>query len=325
MGRLWGTPGLVLEALIERLKTALGDDVSMLDGYEELPDDLQEKVKLALENGHVADEDWKGDLEQNRAGKRGFRSPAPKKSKKSSKKSAEEEGSEEENDNKSPSQPAPKKRGRAKKDDLERENFEEPVKKKAKSMARKVKTIKDEGSTDEMAVDEQATGPSKATAKNAKKAKGKDAEPEEAVKPKPKAAAKKVKVADEGEAVDDVKIAATAPKKPKAAGKKGKKLAEDDGVDVGEANVEPKKAAGRPRKAKVEDVEMQSPAGAHTDQPSKTTPKSAVTKNAANTKKPIAKKSKNMVVGDAGEAPAEEASKVKRGRKKADSAKTKSS
>lgn len=32
----------------------------MLDGYEELPEDLQEKVKLALENGHVADEDWKG-------------------------------------------------------------------------------------------------------------------------------------------------------------------------------------------------------------------------------------------------------------------------
>lgn len=32
----------------------------MLDGYEELPGDLQEKVKLALEIGHIADEDWKG-------------------------------------------------------------------------------------------------------------------------------------------------------------------------------------------------------------------------------------------------------------------------
>lgn len=32
----------------------------MLDGYEELPSDLQEKVKQSLEVGHVADEDWRG-------------------------------------------------------------------------------------------------------------------------------------------------------------------------------------------------------------------------------------------------------------------------
>lgn len=32
----------------------------MLDGYEELPNDLQEKVKQAFDNGHVDDEDWKG-------------------------------------------------------------------------------------------------------------------------------------------------------------------------------------------------------------------------------------------------------------------------
>ncbi|KAL8813635.1 MAG: hypothetical protein Q9200_000117 [Gallowayella weberi] len=56
--------------------------MEMLDGYEELPEDWQEKVKRAITNGHVDDEDWKGDLEQNRPGKRGFRSPAPKKKKK---------------------------------------------------------------------------------------------------------------------------------------------------------------------------------------------------------------------------------------------------
>lgn len=35
-------------------------DYSLLDGYDELPEELQEKVRRALENGHVDDEDWKG-------------------------------------------------------------------------------------------------------------------------------------------------------------------------------------------------------------------------------------------------------------------------
>ena len=32
----------------------------MVDGYDELPAAEQEKVKFALANGHVPDEDWKG-------------------------------------------------------------------------------------------------------------------------------------------------------------------------------------------------------------------------------------------------------------------------
>ena len=35
-------------------------DMDLIDGYDELPDDAQEKVKRALEQGHVDDEDWKG-------------------------------------------------------------------------------------------------------------------------------------------------------------------------------------------------------------------------------------------------------------------------
>jgi hypothetical protein len=42
------------------LKEYLEDDLDMFDGYEDLPDDLQQKVKKALEQGHVDDEDWKG-------------------------------------------------------------------------------------------------------------------------------------------------------------------------------------------------------------------------------------------------------------------------
>lgn len=32
----------------------------ILDGYDEVSPEAQEKIKFALQNGHVADEDWKG-------------------------------------------------------------------------------------------------------------------------------------------------------------------------------------------------------------------------------------------------------------------------
>lgn len=35
-------------------------DTEMIDGYDELPEDMQAKVLRALEQGHVDDEDWKG-------------------------------------------------------------------------------------------------------------------------------------------------------------------------------------------------------------------------------------------------------------------------
>ena len=50
----------------------------MVDGYDELPKDFQDKVKRAIEQGHVDDEDWKGDIEKNRPGQKGFRSPKKK-------------------------------------------------------------------------------------------------------------------------------------------------------------------------------------------------------------------------------------------------------
>jgi len=38
----------------------LDKDLDLLDGYDELPEEHQDKIKYALENGHVNDEDWKG-------------------------------------------------------------------------------------------------------------------------------------------------------------------------------------------------------------------------------------------------------------------------
>lgn len=35
-------------------------DMEMVDGYDELPADAQEKVRRTFEQGHVDDEDWNG-------------------------------------------------------------------------------------------------------------------------------------------------------------------------------------------------------------------------------------------------------------------------
>ena len=43
---------------ISNLKKDIEGEPSQLDGYDELPEDLQEKVANALEQGHVDDDDW---------------------------------------------------------------------------------------------------------------------------------------------------------------------------------------------------------------------------------------------------------------------------
>ena len=43
---------------ISNLQSSVGGDPSQLDGYDELPEDFQEKVINAIEQGHIADEDW---------------------------------------------------------------------------------------------------------------------------------------------------------------------------------------------------------------------------------------------------------------------------
>jgi len=67
------------------MKAECGMDMDYVDGYEELSQDLQEKVYRALDQGTVDMEDWKGDPAYNVPGKSGT---GPRKSKK---KKAEEE------------------------------------------------------------------------------------------------------------------------------------------------------------------------------------------------------------------------------------------
>lgn len=54
--------GCVTPKQIVGVKTSIEDDLDMFDGFDELPVDLQEKVKTALADGHIADDDWTGVL-----------------------------------------------------------------------------------------------------------------------------------------------------------------------------------------------------------------------------------------------------------------------
>ena len=88
--------GCVTPQQISNLKDAIEDDLERyLDGYAELDKHDKERIAKAVEEGHVADEDWKGvsivavgltvltkchkDVEVNRPGQKGFRTPASKK------------------------------------------------------------------------------------------------------------------------------------------------------------------------------------------------------------------------------------------------------
>ncbi|WPH02847.1 parp-type zinc finger-containing protein c2a9.07c [Acrodontium crateriforme] len=61
--RHWGctTPDI-----FQKWKQTCEGNMDLVDGYDELPEELQVKVKRAFEQGHVDDEDWKGDIECNR-------------------------------------------------------------------------------------------------------------------------------------------------------------------------------------------------------------------------------------------------------------------
>lgn len=55
-----GFRGCVTPKQIANLIESSGGDTDMVDGFDEVPAEYQEKVTFALENGHIPDEDWKG-------------------------------------------------------------------------------------------------------------------------------------------------------------------------------------------------------------------------------------------------------------------------
>ncbi|KAJ9352841.1 hypothetical protein DTO027B9_5589 [Paecilomyces variotii] len=103
----WRHWGCVTPKIVAGLKEILDEadgDYSAIDGFEEISEENQAKVREAIEQGHISDSDWKGDVEMNRPGKHGYRAKATKK-----KASAKENGSKSDAEEEAPAA----KKGRA--------------------------------------------------------------------------------------------------------------------------------------------------------------------------------------------------------------------
>lgn len=61
----WNFRGCVTPKQLANLNDTIGGNFDYLDGFDEITPEMQEKVRLALEQGHVDDNDWKGVRQQN--------------------------------------------------------------------------------------------------------------------------------------------------------------------------------------------------------------------------------------------------------------------
>ena len=52
--------GCVTPNVVKNIGEKIEGNLDYLDGYDELPESEQGKVRLALDQGHIADEDWNG-------------------------------------------------------------------------------------------------------------------------------------------------------------------------------------------------------------------------------------------------------------------------
>ncbi|WEW54971.1 alkaline phosphatase [Emydomyces testavorans] len=178
----WKHWGCVTPRQIASLQEIVGEDkdFSLVDGFDELSAANQDKIREAVEQGHVADSDWKGDVEMNRPGKTGFRVRA-------SKKHADEDDREAiEGTPKKTKRPRGKKRDR----ESDAEEAAEPVTKNAKTAASKKKKKAAEAEAEEEEQEPDASNepaePPKARRKSGGKGKNSEAEQKgsKAIEPK---------------------------------------------------------------------------------------------------------------------------------------------
>ncbi|TGJ63289.1 hypothetical protein EYR41_011222 [Orbilia oligospora] len=160
--------GCVTPTIIANVWKDISEDITSLDGYEELPESDQQLVLKSLQDGHVPDDIWKGDKEMNVPGARGMTKRA---SKKKAVKSEDEEEAEEEKE-------APKKRFAAKREKA-------PVKEKKATAQKKRKAAdvdededKEEEQPEEQEPEEEKQDIAPAPKKRGRKAAA-AAEPEE--------------------------------------------------------------------------------------------------------------------------------------------------
>ncbi|KAF7681137.1 hypothetical protein GT037_000113 [Alternaria burnsii] len=233
--------GCVTPKQIENLIETCGGDTDMVDGYDELPAEFQEKVDFALKNGHIPDEDCTRDPELNRPG---VKKPRAKKAKKGA----------EDNDGEDAASPPKKKRAtKAKKnevkDEVEDEEEEEAPAPAPKKRATKAKKVKAEDQ-DEQDVPAPAPAPKK-RGRPAKKEVEEEDDDEEAAPPakKARASGRAKKAVQHTDASDK-----EAPKPKKARGKKATVENPDPEPEIGldsEAEVlsDHAKEAPEPKKA----------------------------------------------------------------------------
>ncbi|MCJ1250970.1 hypothetical protein MMC30_008200 [Trapelia coarctata] len=248
-GKAYRHWGCVTPRQIANLKKAIEGNLDYLDGYDDLNDDDKAKVRQALADGHVADEDWRYDPEMNRPGKIGFRSPAKKAEERAAKKAAEEQDR-----SGSPSKPAPKKRrARAKiEDDSEAESEVEVIpKKKSRAAPKKVKNEGGDEAEVEMKPEKKPR-----TATKIKKEDNSDADAP--AEPRPR---KKVKEEKDAGAETSTKAK---PKKSKAASTKVKTEVFENKVPS--ADNAPAKASGRQAKERATNVKVERSASGEEEQ-----------------------------------------------------------
>ena len=71
--------GCVTGKQIEHVKEAIEGDLDLFDGFEDIPEEDQARVKKALDDGIVAAEDWRGEAEANVPGGTGYQTKETKK------------------------------------------------------------------------------------------------------------------------------------------------------------------------------------------------------------------------------------------------------
>ncbi|KAJ9192657.1 hypothetical protein DTO164E3_8240 [Paecilomyces variotii] len=214
----WRHWGCVTPKIVAGLKEILDEadgDYSAIDGFEEISEENQAKVREAIEQGHISDSDWKGDVEMNRPGKHGYRAKATKK-----KASAKENGSKSDAEEEAPAA----KKGRA------------GAKAKKETAAAKA-NIESAGSEEEAPVKKRGR-PAKSAASAEKKT-------EKEAKPAAKGGKRKLADADA-----DAETAAAENPDPRPSKKGRKSAAAEESVAV-----EEKPKRGRKKAAPTQDQE----------------------------------------------------------------------
>ncbi|KAI9876226.1 MAG: hypothetical protein M1830_006977 [Pleopsidium flavum] len=228
----WRHWGCVTPKQLANLNDTIGGNFNFLDGFDEITEEMQDKVTLALKEGHVDDHDWNGDVEYNRPGMTGMRKRTPKKKQ-------ADEVAENSDGNESPTKPAPKKRARAKKvaEDEGDGVPEEPAVKKTKAGTKR--RIKVEVAENDADPEEEVPAPTKKTKGKSKKSTVATTEGD----------TKEEDRATQKRGGDNRK--GTAAKKPKAPNQavKAPRVKQEEDVDSGEGSEGPPKAKRRRKKA----------------------------------------------------------------------------